>query len=282
MRFPPISKTTPSSSRQCTDWTSSAIRASAGRSVRCLDDTLARTIRPMPDGTAFVVTGDIPAMWLRDSSTQMMPYLALVREDTALQELLLAVLRRQFQQIAHNPYANAFNAEPTGQAHDPGDLCADPWVWRRSTRSTPWPSLSCWPTASGWRPDEPITLPLALRTARTVIAVWRTEQDHERLSAYRFLRRDCPPSDTLQNAGRGTPVARTGMTWSGFRPSDDACRYGYNIPANLCAAAALDGVAELGPPSGRHRARRKRRPTGGGTASGHHAARHRPPPPSSV
>ncbi|GAA5204246.1 glycoside hydrolase family 125 protein [Streptomyces thinghirensis] len=213
--------------------------------VRCLDDTLARTIRPMPDGTAFVVTGDIPAMWLRDSSTQMMPYLALVREDTALQELLLAVLRRQFQQIAHNPYANAFNAEPTGQAHDPGDLCADPWVWEEKYEvdSLAFPLLLAhrfW--AATGRTDH---VPLALRTARTVIAVWRTEQDHERLSAYRFLRRDCPPSDTLQNAGRGTPVARTGMTWSGFRPSDDACRYGYNIPANLCAAAALDGVAEL-------------------------------------
>lgn len=96
--------------------------------VRCLDDTLARTIRPMPDGSAFVVTGDIPAMWLRDSSTQMMPYLALLQDDIGLQDLVLAVLRRQFQQIAHDPYANAFNAEPSGQAHAPDDLCEDPWV----------------------------------------------------------------------------------------------------------------------------------------------------------
>ncbi|MFZ4187948.1 glycoside hydrolase family 125 protein [Streptomyces pseudogriseolus] len=213
--------------------------------VRCLDDTLARTIRPMPDGTAFVVTGDIPAMWLRDSSTQMMPFLALCQEDEPLQDLLLAVLRRQFQQIARNPYANAFNAEPSGRAHDPRDLCEDPWVWEEKYEvdSLAFPLLLAhrfW-LASG-RTDH---VAQALDAARTAVAVWRTEQDHERLSAYRFRREDGPPSDTLPNDGRGTPVARTGMTWSGFRPSDDACVYGYNVPANLCAAAALDGAAEL-------------------------------------
>ncbi|MFD7697125.1 glycoside hydrolase family 125 protein [Streptomyces sp. NPDC059805] len=213
--------------------------------VRCLDDTLARTIRPMPDGSAFVVTGDIPAMWLRDSSTQLMPYLALLRDDMGLQELLLAVLRRQFQQIARNPYANAFNAEPSGHAHDPDDLCEDPWVWEEKYEvdSLAFPLLLAhrfW-AASG-RTDH---LHETLRAARTAITVWRTEQDHETLSTYRFVRHGGPPSDTLPNAGRGTPVRRTGMTWSGFRPSDDACHYGYNVPANLCAAAALDGAAEM-------------------------------------
>ncbi|MFF7608238.1 glycoside hydrolase family 125 protein [Streptomyces parvulus] len=213
--------------------------------VRCLDDTLARTVRALPDGTAFVVTGDIPAMWLRDSSTQMMPYLALLKDNTGLQELLLAVLRRQFQYIALDPYANAFNAEPTGHAHDPDDLCANPWVWEEKYEvdSLALPLLLAhrfW--AATGRTDH---VAGALRTARTVMEVWRREQDHEALSPYRFRRRDCPPGDTLTGEGRGTPVGRTGMTWSGFRPSDDACRYGYNVPANLCAAAALDGVAEL-------------------------------------
>ncbi|MFF4473518.1 glycoside hydrolase family 125 protein [Streptomyces sp. NPDC001599] len=217
-----------------------------GRTLtRSLDDTLARTIRRMADGTAFVVTGDIPAMWLRDSSTQMMPYLALLKEDGGLQDLLLAVLRRQFQQIAHDPYANAFNAEPSGRAHDPADLCEDPWVWEEKYEvdSLAFPLLLAhrfW-AASG-RTDH---VAGALRTARTAISVWRTEQDHERLSTYRFRRENGPPGDTLPNAGRGTHVTRTGMTWSGFRPSDDACAFGYNIPANLCAAAALDGTAEL-------------------------------------
>jgi uncharacterized protein len=213
--------------------------------VRCLNDTLARTIRRMPDGTAFVVTGDIPAMWLRDSTTQLMPYLALVRDDAPLQDLVIAVMRRQFQQIERDPYANAFNAEPSGRAHDVDDLCEDPWVWEEKYEvdSLAFPLLLAhrfW-LATG-RTDH---LALAARVTRVVIAVWRREQDHEGLSPYRFVRQAGPHSDTLQNQGRGTPVARTGMTWSGFRPSDDACVHGYNVPANLCAAAALDGAAEM-------------------------------------
>ncbi|GAA2331303.1 glycoside hydrolase family 125 protein [Streptomyces kunmingensis] len=213
--------------------------------VRCLDDTLARTIRAMPDGTAFVVTGDIPAMWLRDSTTQLMPYLALMRHDIPLQELVLAVLRRQFRQIGHNPYANAFNAEPSGRAHDPDDLCDDPWVWEEKYEvdSLAFPLLLA---HRFWRATGRTEhLARAAGTARTAIATWRTEQDHEHSSSYRFVRLTGPESDTLPDAGRGTPVARTGMTWSGFRPSDDACAYGYNVPANLCAAAALEGAAEL-------------------------------------
>jgi meiotically up-regulated gene 157 (Mug157) protein len=213
--------------------------------TRCLDDTLARTVRAMPDGTAFVVTGDIPAMWLRDSTTQFMPYLALMADDVPLQELVLAVLRRQFAQIARNPYANAFNSGPSGRAHDPDDLCEDPWVWeaKYEVDSLAFPLLLAhrfW-LATG-RTDH---LAEAARVARLVVGVWRTEQDHEARSAYRFVRSGGPPGDTLPDAGRGTPVGRTGMTWSGFRPSDDACRYGYNVPANLCAAAALDGAADL-------------------------------------
>ncbi|MFE9681943.1 glycoside hydrolase family 125 protein [Streptomyces sp. NPDC006285] len=213
--------------------------------VRCLNDTLARTIRAMPDGTAFVVTGDIPAMWLRDSTTQMMPYLALLQDAPALQDLLMAVLERQFDQIRRDPYANAFNPEASGRAHDADDLCEDPWVWEEKYEvdSLAFPLLLAhrfW-RASG-RTDH---LDQAARTARTVLALWRTEQDHESRSSYRFSRSSGPASDTLPRAGRGAPVARTGMTWSGFRPSDDACTYGYNVPANLCAAAALDGAAEM-------------------------------------
>ncbi len=213
--------------------------------VRCLDDTLARTVRPMPDGTAFVVTGDIPAMWLRDSSTQMMPFLALCQEDEALQDLLLAVLRRQFQQIARNPYANAFNAEPSGRAHDPRDLCQDPWVWEEKYEvdSLAFPPPAGTPLLAGERARRP-RRPGARRGPYGHRGLAHGAGPRTSLP-YRFRREDGPPSDTLPNDGRGTPVARTGMTWSGFRPSDDACLYGYNVPANLCAAAALDGAAEL-------------------------------------
>ena len=79
----------------------------------------------------------------------------------------------------------------------------------------------------------------------TIIALWRTEQRHAEQSPYRFARTDCPPSDTLRNNRMGMPVNYTGMTWSGFRPSDDACTFGYLIPSNMFAVVALRYIEEI-------------------------------------
>lgn len=35
------------------------------------------------------------------------------------------------------------------------------------------------------------------------------------------------------------------MTWSGFRPSDDACRYGYLVPSNMFAVVVLGYIEEI-------------------------------------
>lgn len=79
---------------------------------------------------------------------------------------------------------------------------------------------------------------------QAILTVFRTEQNHS-TSPYYFIRTDCPPSDTLTCEGRGEPVAVTGMTWSGFRPSDDACKYGYLVPSNLFAVRALKSAEKL-------------------------------------
>ncbi|MDE6893713.1 MAG: glycoside hydrolase family 125 protein, partial [Lachnospiraceae bacterium] len=64
-------------------------------------------------------------------------------------------------------------------------------------------------------------------------------------SNYRFERDSELPTETLCNEGKGSPVGFTGMTWSGFRPSDDACTYHYLIPSNMLAAVVLKGVQNL-------------------------------------
>ncbi|MEG8033766.1 glycoside hydrolase family 125 protein [Sphingomonas sp. LR61] len=225
------------------------VRAAVGTEVgdrveRALVRTLRDTISLDDDG-AFVITGDIPAMWLRDSTTQMTPYLRFVADDPALADLLWAVVRRQFRLIEHDPYANSFNREPNGAHYDPDDLNADPLVWEQKYEvdSLAYPvtfAYALWrATGSTAVLDE-----RAHRVFRTIVAQWRTEQDHD-ASAYRFVRDGAIPTETLARDGRGTPVAVTGMTWCGFRPSDDACTYGYNVPANLFAAEALLAVAAI-------------------------------------
>ncbi|TCU50576.1 hypothetical protein EDF33_1011078 [Curtobacterium sp. PhB146] len=225
------------------------VRAAVGTEVgdrveRALVRTLRDTISLDDDG-AFVITGDIPAMWLRDSTTQMTPYLRFVADDPALADLLWAVVRRQFRLIEHDPYANSFNREPNGAHYDPDDLNADPLVWEQKYEvdSLAYPvtfAHALWrATGSTAVLDE-----RAHRVFRTIVAQWRTEQDHD-ASAYRFVRDGVIPTETLMRDGRGTPVAVTGMTWCGFRPSDDACTYGYNVPANLFAAEALLAVAAI-------------------------------------
>ncbi len=207
--------------------------------------TLAETITIGEDGSAFVITGDIPAMWMRDSTTQLTPYLRLVPESPALADLIWAVVRRQFSCLAHDSYANAFNDGPTGAHYDPEDVCEDPHVWEQKYEidSLAYPvtlAHRMW-CATG---DTGVFDARVHELLRTIVAQLRLEQDHER-SPYRFERETSIPTETLAREGRGTPVAPVGLTWSGFRPSDDACTYGYNIPANLFAAQALRAVAEL-------------------------------------
>ncbi|MEN0102325.1 MAG: glycoside hydrolase family 125 protein [Curtobacterium sp.] len=227
-----------------------AVRGTAGVGVgdrveEALTRTLTDTITLDDDGTAFVITGDIPAMWLRDSTTQMLPYLRFAADSPAIADVLTGVVRRQFRCIDHDPYANAFNRSATGAHHDARDLCADPSVWEQKYEvdSLAYPvqfAHRLW-TVTG-RTD--LFDERAHRVLRTIVDQWRAEQDHD-ASAYRFVRDVGIATETLDRDGRGTPVAVTGMTWCGFRPSDDACTYGYNVPENLHAAQALLDLAEI-------------------------------------
>lgn len=227
------------------------VRDDAGEKAGAMvEDALLRTLRDTitlaEDGTAFVITGDIPAMWLRDSTTQMLPYLRFVADCEPLAELLAAIVRRQMRMILHDPYANSFNLGPTGAHHDHDDLCDDPMVWEQKYEvdSLAYPLIFAhrlWRLAG----REDLFDGTAHEVMRAVLAQWRLETEHERRSAYRFVRDIGIPTETLDRAGLGTETAVTGMTWSAFRPSDDACTYGYNIPANLHAAQALLAIADI-------------------------------------
>ena len=211
---------------------------------RCFLDTLDKTVEMVDDLNAFVITGDIPAMWLRDSTTQLTPYLHFLNEDVLMANTAAAVSRQQLHYLLLDPYANAFNSAPTGQGH--ADIpAANDWVWERKFELD---SL-CYPIQLAyriWKETNRIDhLHEFPEAAAVILDILTVEQDHAASSGYRFDRPGAEEGDSLANDGTGYPVAATGMAWSGFRPSDDACRFNYNIPGNAFAVAELAHLEEL-------------------------------------
>ncbi len=209
-------------------------------------NTIETTVRFDENG-AFVITGDIPAMWLRDSSAQVRHYLGLTAEDADIRSLVAGLIKRQAYCILTDPYANAFNQTKKEGGHyaDTTEF-DDPMAWERKYEVD---SL-CYPVnlayhfmkASGSVEHLDETFKSA---CERILDTFELEQYHAERSKYRFTRTNCPPSDTLKCDGRGTPVAYTGMTWSGFRPSDDACEYHYLIPSEMFAVVILGYMAEF-------------------------------------
>jgi meiotically up-regulated gene 157 (Mug157) protein len=213
---------------------------------QCYPNTLSTTTKLLDDGTTFVITGDIPAMWLRDSSAQVKHYLHLSKEDTELQRIIEGLIARQMQSILMDPYANAFNESANKNRVHEDKTELSPWVWERKYELD---SL-CYPLELSylyWKVTGNTNIfdYSFEAAARTILRLMRTEQRHGEASGYRFQRYDCPKTDTLPNNGLGTMVNYTGMTWSGFRPSDDACTFGYLIPANMFAVVVLGYVKEI-------------------------------------
>jgi uncharacterized protein len=208
-------------------------------------NTLTTTLQPQQDGSVFVITGDIPAMWLRDSAAQVKPYLHLAKTDEQFASLIAGVVKRQMQYVLLDPYANAFNETPNGRCHNKDKTEMSNWIWERKYEldSLCAPiklAYDLWKaTGQTHHLDK-----MFVQAAEKIIEVMTLEQHHEK-STYTFERLEGPASDTLANKGRGTPVAYTGMSWSGFRPSDDACHYHYLVPANMFAVVALKHLCEL-------------------------------------
>ncbi len=220
---------------------------------RMLEGTLANTLDTtvVAGGTdahpdTFILTGDIQAMWLRDSTAQVWPYLPSVQDDPGLDRLIRGVIHRQGDQILLDPYANAFLSDER-----PGEWASDETEMRPGVHERKWEpdSLSafCRLSAGYWQASRSVrpfdgawrgALASALRTLRT-------EQRLDDSSPYRFHRADGDPTDNTPNNGLGAPSRPNGMVHGAFRPSDDGCVLPLNVPVNLALAAALDMVAPL-------------------------------------
>lgn len=215
--------------------------------VNCYTNTLNTTVKRMENNMTHVITGDIPAMWLRDSAAQLRPYIFLAKENEEIRELIAGLVRRQFMCITIDEYANAFNEAPNGACWEKDDPDQSPWVWERKFEVD---SL-CYPLQLAyllWKNTGCTTQFEGDFQAgvEKILEVFTTEQYHEEKSHYRFNRNNGYYRDTLSRDGKGALVkSGTGLIWSGFRPSDDACTYGYLIPSNMFAVVALGYLEEM-------------------------------------
>lgn len=215
--------------------------------ANCFSNTMHTTILPKGDKDTFVITGDIPAMWLRDSTAQVRPYLLLAKENQEISNLLEGVIYRQLRSILLDPYANAFNETDNGQGHQTDRTDMLPGIWERKYEID---SL-CYPIQLAylyWKATGVISHLQSdefQSAVQAILALWRTEQNHEKDSPYVFERLGERELDTLSRGGKGPLAEVTGMTWCGFRPSDDACTYSYLIPANMFAVVVLRYLEEI-------------------------------------
>ncbi len=220
--------------------------------ANCFPNTLDTTVHYREDEEGnpdtYVYTGDIPAMWLRDSGAQVWPYVQLCGNDPALRKMIAGVIRRQFRLINIDPYANAFNDGPTGAGEDvgyPGHV-QDPWVFERK-----WEIDShCYPIRLAhhyWKTtgDESVFDAEWVEAMRSILATLRDQQMKEGPGDYTFLRVTDRQLDTRCHVGRGNPVKPVGLISSAFRPSDDATTFGFLVPSNFMAVSSLRKAAEI-------------------------------------
>ncbi len=217
----------------------------------CFPNTLDTTVEfEMVNGRpdTYVITGDIDAMWLRDSSAQVWPYIPFCKEDKNLQLLIKGVINRQVHFIIKDPYANAFYKEENKVSE---------WKETDITKMLPgvherkWEIDSlCYPVrlAHGyWKEtgDSSVFDKEWHHAMELVIQTFKEQQRKDGKGPYTFQRRTAWATDGVPLAGYGYPVKPDGLICSVFRPSDDATIFPYLIPSNYFAVVSLLQMKEI-------------------------------------
>lgn len=217
--------------------------------ANCFPNTLDTTVfyESEPEDDTFVVTGDIPAMWLRDSSAQVWPYLMYANEDERLRKMIRGVILRQFRLVLLDPYANAFYRDLSGK----GEWQNDRTPMRGGIHERKWEIDSlCYVVRLAyhyWKVtgDDSVFTAEWMQVVESILTVFKDQQRKENRGNYSFLRVTDRQYDTLSNDGYGNPVRANGLIASSFRPSDDATVYPFLIPSNFFAVTSLRQMEEI-------------------------------------
>jgi hypothetical protein len=216
----------------------------------CYPNTLDTTVDyEVIDGKpdTFIITGDIDAMWLRDSTCQVWPYMSLVGNDDKLKKMIQGLISRQAKCVLLDPYANAFYKD-----------MSRPSEWS-SDKPSPMPGVH----ERKWEIDSlcyvvrlaheyyRITNDASVfdkdwdRAMRLIVATFKVEQRKDGTSPYRFIRSTPRMTDAPVFDGTGNPVKPVGMICSMFRPSDDATILPFLVPSNLFAIQVLRQLSSI-------------------------------------
>ncbi|MDR2844435.1 MAG: glycoside hydrolase family 125 protein [Candidatus Symbiothrix sp.] len=215
----------------------------------CFPNTLDTTVHYRTlDGEddTFVYTGDIHAMWLRDSGAQVYPYVQLANKDPELKKMLRGVILRQLKCILIDPYANAFNDGATG-----GEWMSDQTDMKPELHERKWEIDSlCYVLRLAYHywqvtGDASIFGEDWEKAVATIVKTFKEQQKKENQGPYTFMRKTERQLDTMSNNGMGNPVKPVGLIASAFRPSDDATIFQFLIPSNFFAVTSLRKASEV-------------------------------------
>ena len=215
----------------------------------CYPNTLDTTCEfKMVDGKpdTFVITGDIHAMWLRDSSAQVYPFVTLAKKDKDLRQMLVGAINRQTACILIDPYANGFNEGPTGSEWE-----SDRTEMKKELHERKWEidslcytlrlAYQYWKTTG----DASIFDEEWIQAITNILRTFKEQQRKDGVGPYKFQRKTERALDTVTNDGLGNPVKPVGLIVSTFRPSDDATTLQYLVPSNFFAVSSLRKAAEI-------------------------------------
>ena len=202
-------------------------------------------INGKPD--TFIITGDIDAMWLRDSTAQVWPYLPLVKKDTKIKNLVKGLINRQAKCVIRDPYANSFYKDLSkASAHNKDIPTPIPGVHEQK-----WEVDSlCYVIRLSYHyykltNDNTIFDDTWIKSARIILETFLTEQRKNGKSSYRFVRFGSAMVDAPLFSGTGRPFKPNGLICSMFRPSDDATMYPFLIPSNIFASTSMKQLSEI-------------------------------------
>jgi meiotically up-regulated gene 157 (Mug157) protein len=216
----------------------------------CFPNTLDTTVflkAKGKDPDTYIITGDIDAMWLRDSTAQIWPYLPFTKSDPALQNLVVGVIHRQTRCVLKDPYANAFYDDESKVSEWKNDLT----TMKPGLHERKWEIDSlCYPIRLAynyWKLSNDSTPFNAAwkQGIQTTLNVFKEQQRKDGKGSYSFQRKTSWATDGVPLGGYGYPVKPVGLICSMFRPSDDATIFPFLIPSNFFAVVSLKQAAEM-------------------------------------